>query len=107
MVGTCGRVHPRRLWKSGPTGCRCVFGGYGSGEVLNDFPALLMLHEGLEGFSYDRFASAEAHDLRLADAQGERLSFEIETWDSNGVSCVWVKVPRLTNGGRCSGLLGI
>ena len=35
-------------------------------------------------------------DLRFADADGNILAHEIDTWNTSGESLVWVKVPTLT-----------
>jgi hypothetical protein len=43
--------------------------------------------------------SSTGTDLRFADADESRvLNYEIEEWDVNGNSVVWVQVPALTNG---------
>jgi len=80
-------------------GCRLLisFTGYNRPEVLSNFPALVILSTNLPGFSYRQFASAVGADLRFADAEGVRpLSFEIDEWNTNGNSSVWVQVPRLS-----------
>ena len=69
--------------------------GYAGSTELTDFPVLVTLKdEAPSGFSYDNCATDGA-DLRFADATGALLSHEIETWDTNGTSYVWVKVPSL------------
>ena len=72
--------------------------GMNSGETLLNFPALIRLHEGLNGFGYNQFASANGNDLRFSNGGTEPFSHEIEQWNTNGVSFVWVRVPMLTNG---------
>jgi len=70
--------------------------GYGKSEALRDFPALVKLRQGVGGFDYRQFASGRGGDLRFADATGTNaLAFEIEKWDTNGTSWVWVRVPEL------------
>ena len=67
-----------------------------AGETLADFPVLVKLSEAdIEGFLYSDFVRADGGDLRFADAAGNLLAHEIDTWDENGVSAVWVKVPSL------------
>ncbi|MCE9615408.1 MAG: DUF2341 domain-containing protein [Lentisphaerae bacterium] len=71
--------------------------GYTGGETLNNFPVLVKLSAGIDGFSYSQFASVTGGDLRFMDAsQTTRLSYEIEKWDTAGTSYVWVKVPELS-----------
>ena len=74
-----------------------TFPGYDKTETLTNFPVLVTLGAHLAGFSYADFASpTDGADLRFAaDNQVDELNFEIEKWDTNGVSFVWVQVPRL------------
>ncbi len=74
-----------------------TFAGYGKAETLTNFPVLVKLHTGLSGFSYTDFASpADGADLRFAASnQIDELNFEIEKWDTNGTSSVWVQIPLL------------
>ncbi|HEY3863941.1 MAG TPA: DUF2341 domain-containing protein [Verrucomicrobiae bacterium] len=71
------------------------FPGY-SGPPLANFPALVQFSNGLPGFSYSQFASATGGDLRFADGSGLTvLPHEIDQWNPNGVSSVWVQLPTL------------
>jgi len=74
---------------------RITFAGYDSGETLHDFPLLVVFSTNITGFSYDQVASPDGHDLRFADSGGEMLAYEIESWDTNGRSLVWVRIPEL------------
>ncbi len=71
--------------------------GYNRSEVLTNFPVLIALSTNLEGFSYSAFSSpANGADLRFtASNQLDAINFEIEKWDTNGTSYVWVQVPLL------------
>ena len=71
-----------------------TFRGY-SGTALTDFPVLVKLSTAIRGFRYSDFARTDGGDLRFADANGNLLPHEIDTWNPNGVSTVWVKVPSL------------
>ncbi|MCE9616095.1 MAG: DUF2341 domain-containing protein [Lentisphaerae bacterium] len=72
------------------------FGGYGKAEALNAFPALVVLSTNLPGFHYHQFASPTGGDLRFTDATGlHALSHEVERWNPDGESTVWVKLPQL------------
>ena len=67
---------------------------------LTNFPVLVRISsENFSGFSYgDMFASATGRDIAFTDAQGRGLAYDIDTWNTNGTSLVWVTVPVLTNG---------
>lgn len=73
-----------------------TFAGYAGASPLADFPALVKLSEGIRGFSYADFLKPSGGDLRFTDASGALIPHEIDTWDTNGTSLVWVKVPSLT-----------
>ena len=73
-----------------------TFSGYSGTDALADFPALVRLSTEIDGFSYADFTQADGGDLRFVDVAGNLLAHEIDTWDTNGVSTVWVKVPSLT-----------
>jgi autotransporter-associated beta strand protein len=92
------------LWQGGvfnawPRGARITLPGYTRSETLTNIPLLVTLSTNIPGFSYAQFASPTGADLRFGDDVGARvLNHEIETWNTNGASQVWVQVPRLTNG---------
>jgi autotransporter-associated beta strand protein len=66
---------------------------------LTDFPLLVALHEGLSGFRYAEFAApGTGADLRFTDAAGALLDHEVDEWNTNGTSLVWVSVPALKPG---------
>ncbi len=74
--------------------------GYTRPATLTDFPVLIKLDRGLRQFRYEDMASPQGWDLRFTDAGGTRLlAHEIDSWNTNGVSAVWVRVLELTN--RC------
>lgn len=71
--------------------------GYNRGETLTNFPVLVNLSTGVSGFSYGQFASPAGGDLRFTDAGGTQLiPHEIDEWNTNGTSSVWVNVPLLS-----------
>ena len=77
-----------------------TFSGYNRSSTLTNFPALIRLTPGVGGFSYSQFASASGGDLRFTDASGSNsLPFEIDEWNTNGTSLVWVRVPTLAGPG--------
>lgn len=74
-----------------------AFSGYNRGEVLTNFPVLVNLSTNLPGFSYRQFASGAGGDLRFTDASGlVPVPHEVDEWNTNGVSTVWVSVPQLS-----------
>lgn len=74
-----------------------LFEGYERSTTLVNFPAFVVLHEGVSGFSYGEFASPSGSDLRFTNADRTRfLNHEIEVWDTRGKSYVWVQVPKLS-----------
>ena len=75
--------------------CRLTFSGYEGKETLRDFPALIKIPDGLTGFDY-RDSAADGSDLAFFGADGKRLAHEIDTWNPDGDSYVWVRVPELT-----------
>lgn len=77
---------------------KIVLSGYNRGEALFNFPALVTLGTNLPGFSYRQFASASGGDLRFTDSAGVTpIPFEIDEWDTNGLSTAWVRVPQLSS----------
>ena len=72
--------------------------GYAGTSTLTDFPvAVRLAANSPAGFSYGDLAdSASGAELRFADAAGKSLDYDVEEWDPNGTSLVWVKVPSLT-----------
>ena len=73
--------------------------GVPSGVTLADFPLLVRLSESaISGFSYQDFQGTGGSDLRFETADGTGLAYEVDTWNENGESLVWVKVPQLSRG---------
>ena len=69
--------------------------GYAGETTLTDFPILVTLAaDAPRGFDYG-FCAAGGADIRFADADGNPVPHEIESWDTEGTSCIWVKVPSL------------
>ena len=75
------------------------FPGY-SGAALSGFPVLVKLSSAISGFDYADFRRTGGDDLRFTDADGNLIPHEIDTWNPNGVSTVWVKVPSLSSATR-------
>ena len=76
--------------------------GYAGTEALTNFPVLVRLAaDSPAGFDYADCAAGGA-DLRFADADGNLIPHEIDTWNTDGVSLIWVSVPVVTNGAAFS-----
>ena len=72
------------------------FKGYEGASTLTNFPALIKLNDGCGNnrFRYSECAAGGA-DLLFTDESGNILNHEIETWNTNGESHIWVQVPAL------------
>jgi len=87
----------------GPKACdygmQISFTNFVDRGTLTNFPALVKFNTN-DNF-YAGFTSADGHDLRFANEDGTGvLNYEIEKWNTNGESFVWVQVPELTH--NCS-----
>ena len=71
--------------------------GYSVNVAHADFPVLVRLSSGtggIEGFSYDDFKGVNGSDLVFTSEDGETVyPHEIDTWNTQGESLVWVKLP--------------
>ncbi len=66
---------------------------------LTGFPVLVRIAANSpSGFSYADLASSMGDDLCFIDMDGTGLPFEIDTWNPNGDSLIWVRLPTMTNG---------
>ncbi|HRP36993.1 MAG TPA: DUF2341 domain-containing protein, partial [Candidatus Dojkabacteria bacterium] len=62
-------------------------------EQLVDFPVLVTLNS--DNFDYSK-AKEDGGDLRFTDSDGiTSLNYQIETWNVEGDSFVWVKIPQV------------
>ena len=76
--------------------CAILFTNYTQPEMLTNFPALVVLNSSRPGFAY-RQLGASGRDLRFSDAALNELNYEIEKWDTNGNSYVWVQIPAFAS----------
>ncbi len=84
-----------------------TFNGYTGSETLEDFPVLVKVStNGIPGFLYEDCIKPNGGDLRFSDAEGNVLASEVDTWDTNGVSSIWVKVPSLSAATTIKGYYG-
>lgn len=74
-----------------------TFSGYTNAASVREFPVLIRLSPNMPGFFYSQFISpSDGADLRFAASSGRSLPFEIEQWNPNGESLIWVQAPSLT-----------
>ena len=66
-------------------------------EPLSDFPLLVRLGSGIQGFDYADFRQNGA-DILVTDTEDHPLPYELENWDTGGVSRLWVQVPSIAEG---------
>ena len=100
-VGICRQAQAEMVdttlfrWK-----CNVTFPGYTGTSELRDFPVLLRIP------SDSAIHSATAGDsanICFSDASGNLLPHEIDVWNPDGESTIWVNVPVL--GGASSGIV--
>ncbi len=74
--------------------------GYTGASTLSGFPVLVRIAKNSpSGFSYDDLQSkSTGADIAFVDMDGAGIPFEIDTWNPNGTSLVWVRLPSMTNG---------
>ena len=72
------------------------FAGYAGTTTLTNFPALIRLSQARNAFDYAKCKKANGDDVRFFDANGNLLPCEVDTWNPDGESLIWVSVPELT-----------
>jgi len=77
---------------------KLTFSGYNRSETLTNFPLSVVLSTNLYGFSYAQFTDpTNGGDLRFTGPDMiTNLNYEIEKWNTNGSSYIWVQVPFIT-----------
>ena len=67
--------------------------------TLNDFPLLVRISSAtIEGFAYD-LCQADGKDIRFTSLDGATVyPHEIDEWNTDGESLVWVRIPALAKG---------
>ena len=86
-------------------GAKFTVAGYAAGkDPLTGFPVLVRISNGSPtGFQYSEMQHADATDkndidIAFVDMNGNGLPFEIDTWDTNSTSLIWVRLPSMQNG---------
>ena len=81
-------------------GAMFTVSGYTGASTLSGFPVLVRIAENSpSGFSYDDLQSkTTGADIAFVGMDGTGLPFEIDTWNPNGTSLIWVRLPSMRNG---------
>ena len=80
---------------------------FADATTLQNFPVLVKVStNGVPGFLYTDCLQPKGGDLRFADEGGNLLQSEVDTWDTNGVSLVWVKIPQLSKDTKITAYYG-
>lgn len=73
--------------------------GYTGTETLTNFPVLVDVRDtDTNGFRYSDFYHYDGSDMAFVDDTGHIIPHEIDTWNKNGMSLIWVRLPRMNNG---------
>ncbi len=72
----------------------------GENETLENFPVLVRVSTAILGFKYSDFLRAGGGDMMFTDDAKHPIHHEVDTWDDEGTSLVWVTVPSLGRGTR-------
>ena len=65
---------------------------------MANFPVLVRLaNNSPSGFNYADCA-ADGSDIRFADSGGNSIPHDFDTWNTNGESLVWVRLPTMVQG---------
>ena len=81
-------------------GAMFTVAGYTGSSQLSGFPVLVRIAENSpSGFSYDDLHSkSDGDDIAFVGMDSAGLPFEIDTWNTEGESLIWVRLPSMTNG---------
>ena len=70
--------------------------GVPESTTLTNFPLLVRISASSpSGFAYADMMQNDHSDLRFEDLSGNGLCYDVDTWNTDGESLVWVKVPAL------------
>ena len=91
---------PRPNAASFAWGAQFSVSGYSGSDSFSGFPVLVRIAENSpSGFSYGQLHSpTDGADLAFIGMDGTGLPFEIDTWDPDGTSLVWVTLPSMEHG---------
>lgn len=67
-------------------------------KTATDAVVPIQLSTSIVDFSYTDFQESDGTDLLITDSDGNVLSYEIDLWNPDGTTTVWVKVPTIAAG---------
>ena len=78
-------------------GAKFTVAGYTGTEPLSGFPVLVRIAaDSPNGFSYaDLHSPTTGADIAFIGMDRAGLPFEIDTWNTNGTSLIWVRLPTM------------
>ena len=95
---------PRPTSATFAKGAKFTVEGYAADKpALTNFPVLVRIAtNSLSRFHYSDMQHADATDkndidIAFINMDGSGLPFEIDTWNTNGTSLIWVTLPTMTN----------
>lgn len=92
----CAAMAPAPSYAAAKEATLVCFGYSGKTEIPN-FQVLVKLTGTNYGFSYDDYALRDGSDLWFTDSAGNLIPHEIDTWNPDGNSFVWVRIPTLAD----------
>ena len=101
MFASSSWALPHPVAASFARGAQLEVAGYDASKpALSDFPVLVRIaNDSPSGFAYSQLQSpSTGADLCFIDMGGNGLPFEIDTWDPDGTSLVWVTLPTMEHG---------
>ncbi len=103
LIAPNAHALPRPVVASYARGAQFEVAGYdASKSALADFPVLVrIVNDSPSGFAYSQLQSpSDGADLCFIDMNGNGLPFEIDTWNPDGTSLIWVKLPTMAQGAQ-------
>ncbi len=86
------------IWCVGswPYSLRLTFDNSFQTEDLNNFPVMVRLNSDI--IDYSNVGKSNGGDLRFFDHDENVLMYEIEDWNTNADSIIWVRIPNIPSG---------
>lgn len=101
FAASTAQALPHPVTASYARGAQFEVTGYDADKsTLAGFPVLVRIaNDSPSGFAYSQLQSpSDGADLCFIDMYGNGLPFEIDTWDPEGTSLIWVKLPTMEHG---------
>ena len=101
FAASTAQALPRPTAASYARGAQITVAGYDASKpALSGFPVLVRIaDDSPSGFAYSQLQSpSDGADLCFIDMDGNGLPFEIDTWNPDGTSFVWVTLPSMEHG---------